>query len=150
MIRQGLVLLGAVSLSLPTLGQAPSLRPGRYEVTSELSLPGRPTMPPRKDVNCLSAKDLADLSTALVKEKASETCKVTRQQATASGWTFTRVCTAGHGGTEVTYSGEVSITSAESYHAVIHMKGSAGAATNPLFQGSTVTITATRVGECSR
>src|SRR5260221_9640828 len=89
------VSLTAAGLSISAASQAPSLRPGQYEVTTALALPGTSMKPqPRKDVNCLAAEDLKDLSRTFGK-KHEQGCTVSDYHVTATGVTFTKTCPSG-------------------------------------------------------
>ena len=56
----GLVLasFAVTTLSVTLPAQTPTLAPGKYEKTSEMSMPGRPARPARKDTVCLGEDDV--------------------------------------------------------------------------------------------
>jgi hypothetical protein len=64
-----------------------------------------------------------------MKNNDSKNCTVADGKLKGSGLTFTRVCSNPHG-SRVTFSGDVTFTSAEWYHGVFHMT-SDGHVTNP-------------------
>lgn len=143
-------ILLAVAL-VPTLGaQVTKLKPGQYELVSEIALPGRSTpLPGRKDTHCYSAKDIEDLAKALSGESKSQTCKVLSTKTTGTVLGYTTECTHPDG-TVVNSSIELEITSAESFHAVVRMKDTSGRSASPLFLNSTITMTGKRIGDCSK
>jgi hypothetical protein len=136
---------------VPALAQTVTLRPGQYEATSELALPaGSPVkIPPQKDVICITAEDLRDLPTKIVKGGPFQNCKVTEQTVTATGIKFTKECT-GPDGKPVMYIADVTFTSSESYRQVVHMSGGSGRGNNSPIPRSTMTGTAKRVGDCTK
>jgi hypothetical protein len=143
-------LLFTVVIPLSVAAQTPTLKPGRYEVVSEISLAGRgEKLPPRKDLHCYTSQELADLPKIIAGRASSPNCKVLSSKIVESTLTYTTECATGGEG-RVISSGEVQFTSSESYHAVVTMKQSAGRAANPMLGGSTLTITAKRVGDCEK
>ena len=138
-----------VVASLSALAQTPNLRPGRYETTSEISMPGSPAkMPPRKDEACITAEDVKDLSRTLAKNSPMQKCTVSNSKVTGTALVFTKEC-ANADGLKMQYTGDVTFTS-DAYHAVVHMRDSSGRATNPMLKGSTITVTAKRIGDCTK
>jgi Protein of unknown function (DUF3617) len=150
MMKMSLVsgLAGALAVSFVALAQSPGLKPGKYEIASEISMAGR-TMPPRKDEACYTTDDVKDLSRTLVKDDQKRHCTVSNSKVSGTALSFTKSCTSAEGLT-MTYTGDVMFTSAESYRAVVTMKDSSGRATNPMLRGSTITTTAKRIGECAK
>src|SRR5437667_306803 len=100
----GLVLASvvAVTFSLTVLAQAPSLRPGKYEKTSETAMQGRSSKnPPKKDVVCLSEQDVKDLGKTALADDRFASCKDSVHKVTGATTTFTRTCAARDGNTFV-------------------------------------------------
>jgi hypothetical protein len=144
-----LALLAAATYSLTVLAQTPNLRPGKYEDTEEISIAGRPgKMPPRTHVRCFTAEDLKDWSSLSNEDDKRGTCKIVDRKATGTTLLLTKECSNAAGVFTATI--DVTVTSADSYHAVVTMKQSAGRATNPILQGSTTTATAKRIGDCTK
>ena len=145
-----LSLAGAIAMSLAAFAQTPNLRPGKYETTSAISLPGSPTkMPRRTDEACLTADDVKDLSKRLVRNDQKGNCTLSNSKVTGTALAFTMECTVSDG-LKMLYTGDVTFPSSESYHAVVTMKDTSGRATNPMMRGSTITTTAKRIGECTK
>jgi hypothetical protein len=144
-----LALLAAAACSLTLLAQTPNLRPGKYEDTEEISIQGRAgKMPPRTHMRCFTAEDLKDWNN-LFKENGNQAgCKVVDRKVTATSLVSTKECSNAAGVFTATVN--VTVTSPDSYQAVVNMKQSSGQATNPMLQGSTTTATAKRIGDCTK
>jgi hypothetical protein len=85
-------------VSLPALAQTPNLRPGNYEQTDEVSMPGRPSKnPPRKAVVCLGEQDVKDLGKIPIGDNARQMWKDSDQKVTGNKITVTRTCTIADG-----------------------------------------------------
>jgi len=138
----------AAALSLTLLAQAPNLRPGQYEDTEETSIPGRPGKMARKYLRCYTAEDLKDWNNLFKEDDSRRRCKIVDRKATGTTLMLTKQCAAGDG--TLTATIDVTVTSPDSYQAVVNMKQSSGRATNPMLQGSTTTATAKRIGECAK
>jgi len=126
--------------------QAPTLKPGQYELVSEFSMAGRPGgLPARKDLHCYTARELQDLAASVAKSNAKQNCNVLNSKTAGSTMTFTTEC-VNPDGSRLTSSGEVSFTSQDSYHVVVKMSSEA----NPALNGTTIKITAKRIGDCTK
>jgi hypothetical protein len=113
---------------------------------SEIVMGGRAMkLPPRTDAACVTADDLKDWSRTIVKSEGS-TCTLTEYKPSGSKLTFVRECT-GRNGARTTYRGDVTFTPPDTYRSVTTISGTS--ATNPL-NGSTITTTAKRVGDCAK
>ena len=147
----GLV-LAAVSVATfsPTVrAQTPTLRPGKYEKTSETAIQGRPAKnPPRKDVICLNEPDLRDLTNTALSDDGQKSCKVSNYAVAGTTATFTRTCAARDGNTYVVDM-TMTFTSPESYRGVAKIKSISGGPMKVL-EGATTTTTAKRIGECTK
>jgi len=140
----------AVWCTASLLAQSPTLKPGQYEVVSEISIAGRQGgLPPRKDLHCYTAQDVQDLANLVAKRDVKQNCKTLNSKVTGSTLTFTTECTNADG-SRLTSSGEVNFPSPESYRAVVNMKQSSGRSANPILNGSNITITAKRIGDCTK
>jgi hypothetical protein len=73
--------------------QAPDLRAGRYEMITEMEMPGM-KMPPNKKLECITADDLKDFSKFVISDMGSD-CKVPEVKLTSGEMTFTANCTGG-------------------------------------------------------
>jgi hypothetical protein len=128
----------------------PTLRPGQYELVSEIALLGRADKaPPRKELHCYTPDELRTLANIIVRKQATQDCKVLSSNVVGSTMKVTTECAIGDGNS-LTSSAEVQFTSAESFHAVVTMKQIGGRAANPIMGGSTITITAKRIGDCAK
>ena len=84
--------VAAATLSSLLLAQAPPLRPGQYEIKTEMSVAGQPVkMPPRRDVHCYTPEELQNLGTSMGHDKA-QNCKVVSSKTTGSTLAFTTEC----------------------------------------------------------
>jgi hypothetical protein len=83
----GLVFVGAA------LAQTVNLRPGQYEMTVEMNMPGGQKMAPLKQTDCITADDLKDFTKAFQEPDFAKTCKVSGYTATGSKVTFNMDCT---------------------------------------------------------
>ena len=126
-----------------------NLRPGQYEMVSQIAMKDRPTkLPPRRDVVCITVEDLKDITTKLVQNNGASGCKLTEKTPTSGGLRFTRECSKTAGIT-TTQTGELTFTSGESYHEVVTFSTKGGPAGGP-FGDSTITIDGKRIGDCTR
>jgi len=141
------ILFACAAVSTILAAQAANMRPGQYEITSEMAMAGRGMKtPPRKDVTCVTAEMMRDWSSNLVKTSGGVTCKVAEYKATGNTLAFVRQCATDQGKT-TTYKGDVTFAPPDTYDAVIAIAGSDGA--SPL-NGATITMTAKRVGDCAK
>jgi len=138
----------AAMLSSLVRAQTPPLRPGQYEIKTEMSVPGQPgKMPPRRDVHCYTAEELQNLGKSMGNDKA-QGCKVVSSKTTGSALAFTTECPDPAGKSIIT--GTVTHTSLESYHAVVSLKSTSSRADDPFGQGMSLDITGTRIGDCAK
>jgi len=138
------ILLTAAAVVPALSAQAPTLRPGQYELVSEFSMAGRTGgLPGRKDQHCYTAQELQDLASRVAKSNAKQHCTVLNSKTSGSTTTFTTEC-VNPDGSRLTSSAEVNVTSQDSYRVVVTMKGP----TNP--GGTTITINARRIGDCAK
>jgi uncharacterized protein DUF3617 len=143
------ILGAAVAFSLTGFAQAVNLRPGQYEMVSQIVMKDRPTkLPPRKDVVCITTEDLRDITTKLVQNNGASGCTLTEKTPTSGGLKFTRECSKTAGVT-ITQVGDLTFTSLESYHEVVKMSTKGGPPAGP-FGDSTITIDGKRIGDCTK
>src|SRR5687767_11298406 len=71
-----------------------ALRPGKYNVTMNLTLPGAPSSSTQEDTDCLSAADAKDLVKAMMRELSDEpSCTASNVKTAGSKLTFDAACT---------------------------------------------------------
>jgi len=137
----------ALTLSLGLFADTLSLRPGKYEKTSEWAMPGRPSRPPKKDSVCLNERDVKDLG-GTVTNLREMTCKDSEHKVAGATTTFTRTCNGTDGSTfEVDLA--MTVDSPESYRGVATFKKVSGGPMKSL-EGATNTTTAERSGDCTK
>jgi Protein of unknown function (DUF3617) len=141
-----LVFVIAAIFSLTVLAQTPSLRPGNYEKTEEISMAGRPSKsPPRKAVVCLGDQDVKDLGKIPIGDNAKQVCMDSDQKVAGTTITLTRSCTVPDG-SKIVLGLTMTFTSAESYRGVATYKSASG----PFKTRATITTTAKRIGDCKK
>ena len=134
------VIAGAVAAGLPACSQSPTLRPGKYAVTSELEMSGGMKVPGVQQEQCITADDLKDFSKPML-SKEMESCKVSDYKADGSKITFNAQCN--QGGVASTISAETTFT-ADAYNSLIKVK-------SPAMGGEmTMKATAKRIGDCTK
>jgi len=95
-----------------------ALRPGKYNVTMQMALPGSPLSNTQEDTDCLSPEDAKDLVKAMLRELSSESsCSASNVKTTGNKLTFDAACTMQ--GNVVSASTELTINSETSYVAVM-------------------------------
>lgn len=114
-----------------------SLRPGRYEVTAEMNLAGFPSKP-QTDVDCLTERDVADLTRLLLRDESTEGCKTSNVKWSGSTLTFDTECDVDG----ERYGSTVDLTfTPDTYKGTMRMTMSDGKVT-------VLKMSARRVGEC--
>lgn len=144
------IVAGIAVLSLDAFAEGITMRPGEYELKTELSVAGKPgKVPPRREVHCYTAEQLQNLGNSIGRDPKQD-CKVLSSTTSGSTVTFATECLAKQG-TTITLTGTVTHTSAESFHSVVSVKDTSERANNPLMQGEmSMDITARRIGECKK
>jgi len=126
-----------------------ALRPGEYELKTEMSVEGSPAkMPPRRDVHCYTAEEMQHLGSSIGHDP-KQNCKVVSSKTTGSTFTFTTEC-AGRDGATSTITGTVTYTPPEAFHSIVKLKDTSGRADNPFAQGVSMDITGKRIGDCKQ
>ena len=124
---------------LPGVAQTVNMRPGKYETTAKIDLAGM-KMEPQKQVECITADDLKDMSKALLDPEFTAGCKVTSSKVVGNKMTFDTDCQEDDlrmtGVTEMTFA-------SESFSAIMTMKDNKGRVTK-------IETTAKRIGECAK
>jgi uncharacterized protein DUF3617 len=131
------LVLGACTLT--AFAQTVNLRPGKYETTAELDMPGM-KMPPQKEVDCITSEDLKDFSKKLIDPEQAKGCKVSDYKVVGNKLTFNTDCKDDD--VRVTSSMEMTFTP-ESFSGVMKSKDQAGRA-------MTIKTSAKRIGECTK
>jgi Protein of unknown function (DUF3617) len=139
-IRTFLGLTGALTFVGAVVAQTVNLRPGQYEMTVELNMPGGQKMAPIKQTDCITADDLKDFTKAFQDPDFAKTCKVSGYTATASKVTFNTDCT--EDGQRMTGKTEMNFTS-ESFTGLTTTKDGDG---NVI----TMKMSGKRIGECPK
>ncbi len=127
-------------------------RDGRWEVTTEMQMPGMPnmpnmpgmSMPPMKSTQCITKEDAADPSKALPSAPqrggAPSDCKMTDQKIVGNKVTWTMVCT---GANPMTGTGEIEYAG-DAYNGVIMTNAARGNQSMAM----TIKISGKRLGDC--
>ena len=138
-----LVLAGAAAgPRLPAAAQNSLLGPGKYEGTVEVSIAGE-AQPPQKDEQCFTRADLDGLECWLA-TSFGDSCSVTDHQAAGRRATFAITCME-DAGRATTTRAELT-TDHDAFAAVMHRTEDVGGEQLE----STYSITARRVGDCSK
>jgi hypothetical protein len=119
--------------------QTVNLRPGRYEITAVMDMPGM-KMPPQTNVECITPADLKDFSKKLIDPEEAKGCTVSNYKVSGNTLTFNTDCKDDD--TRVAMSTEMTFTS-ESFVGVMKSKDQDGRIMN-------IKTTAKRVGECTK
>ena len=144
------LVLGALSGVWLVSAQGVDMRPGRYEITMQIAMPGQEMqMPPRTESLCVTAEDLKDWSRNLVKTADGTTCKLAEYKPVGTRLTFVRECTS-RSGERTTYTGDVTFMPPDSYRSTLKIASAGGEKSDPFARGMTMNGTAKRVGECTK
>jgi len=116
------------------------MRPGRWEVTMQMSMANMPMkMPPTKTSSCITAEQLAkDPTSGLNTGVGSNQCKVTDQKFSGSKVAWKMACT---GQAAMTGEGEMTFTD-DAYTGSVKMTTPQGA--------MTMQLAGKRVGDCTQ
>jgi hypothetical protein len=118
-----------------------ALRPGQYNVTMELTLPGAPSAGAQQDTDCLSPEDAKDLVKAMMRELANEqSCTASNVKTSGNTLTFDAACSVE--GNVVSANTELTIKSETSYAAVMQVNA-AGVSTTLKITGQWAGATCT-------
>jgi hypothetical protein len=95
------VFTAAVTIGIAAAASAQiALRPGQYEVTAEMQLPGAPAPMKVTDTDCITPEEASDLPRLMMQENDSaESCKVSNVQMTGNKITFDTMCEMAGGST---------------------------------------------------
>jgi hypothetical protein len=141
----------AIMLATPLFAELPRLRPGKYEVQTQLAMPGRASAPPRAKEQCIGPEDLKDLSRKLSTMPQKPNCAVSDYKQSAGAVRFTQICNV----PDASFISKVNLTfpSDESFRGVVELSSTWGPdapEVPPMYRGSTITITAKRIGDCTK
>lgn len=101
------VAAAAGSAETAETAETPTLHPGRYEVVSEIQLPGL-SMSPRTELECLTPERVRDLRRVVFREDALVGCVMSEPVIAGGQLTFVSVC-SDDDGTERTTRTELEI-----------------------------------------
>jgi uncharacterized protein DUF3617 len=102
-----------------------SVRPGQYQVSLEMQLPGSPQPTTAETFDCLAPEDAQDLAKAMLRELANESaCTASNQQTAGNKLSFDVACAVE--GQQVKSTIAVTVVSAESYSAVMDVEVAPG------------------------
>lgn len=132
------VLLG-VAMTWTALAQTQSpMRPGSWQVTMKMNIPGMGDMPPMTQTQCVTAAMLKDPQTAIPKGPEGGDCKVSDYKFTDTTATYKVSCTQPMA---MTMLGEMKYSGTDSYTGTMTMD------TNG--QKLSMSFDAKRLGECA-
>jgi hypothetical protein len=116
--RARLATASLVAVGAATAWAQLALRPGKYDVTLEVSLPGAPLPMSQHDVDCLSPEDAKDLVKAMLRELATaQSCSANNIETAGNKLTFDAACVVE--GAQVKSSTELTLRSDTAYTAVM-------------------------------
>ena len=142
-ILRSTLIAGAIALAgtLTTSAQQHPMRPGRWEITTQMDMPGMPMkMPAQKAVRCITQKELNDPAGAVPKppEGQKNTCKVSDYKVDGNKVTWKMSCSEPHA---MTGTGEI-IVDGDTYTGTMKMN---------MDQGQmTMKYNAKRLGDCEQ
>jgi hypothetical protein len=130
---------------------APRLRPGQYERTIAATIPGRPAAPPRKTTQCITADDVKNFSKAMNTRSDQQGCAINDYKQSATDVSYTQTC-AVPDGSRLTSTVIITFPTEETFRAVVETSSTGGTLSDkyPMLQHSTITMTAKRIGDCSK
>lgn len=98
--------LVALALSAPTAAAQNPMRPGQWEITMQMEMPGMPMqMPPQKTTQCVTAAQLKEPNSGVPAGPANpNSCKVSDYKTTSNSVSWKMACT---GPQAMTGSGEI-------------------------------------------
>ena len=139
--RLSSIVLLSMALSWTALAQTQSpMRPGSWEVTVKMSMPGmNMEMPPMTQTQCVTADMIKDPQASVPKGPGGGDCKVSDYKFTANTATYKMVCTKP---TPMTATGEMKYSGTDAYVGTITIDSSG--------QKMSMSYDAKRVGDCPK
>jgi hypothetical protein len=136
--RSSTIALLSLVLSWTVLAQTESpMRPGSWQVTTRMNMPGMGEMPPMTQTQCVTPAMLKDPQGAIPKGPEGGDCKVSDYKLTASTATYKVTCTQPMA---MTLNGEMKYSGTDAYTGTMTMDANG--------QKMTMAIDAKRTGEC--
>ena len=136
--RSSSILALTLALSWTVLAQSQSpMRPGNWQVTVTMNMPGMGAMPPMTQTQCVTAAMLKDPQGAVPKGPDGSDCKMSDYKFTANTATYKLTCTKPM---EMTMLGEMKYSGTDAYTGTMTMDTSG--------QKMTMAFDAKRTGEC--
>jgi len=137
--RRCLAVLGLIGVSVAVVAQTVNLRPGKYEMTTEISMADMPKMPPFKAEQCITGEDVKNIAAGKKLggvEELGLNCKTSNFKLNGKTVTFSVTCDSGTWNVETTFAGDA-------YTQVLNGKDS---------QGHVMTGkgNAKRIGDCTK
>jgi hypothetical protein len=140
-IKKRLAAVALLALAATAAWAQLALRPGKYNVRMEVTLPGAPTAATQDDTDCLSPDDAKDLVKAMMRELSTEqSCTASNVKTTGNKLTFDAACTVA--GNVVSANTELTIPNDTSYAAVMKID-TAGVSTTVKIAGQWAGATCT-------
>ena len=136
--RFSTIALLSLVLSWTVLAQTQSpMRPGNWQVTMRMNMPGMGEMPPMTQTHCVTADMLKDPQGAVPKGPEGGDCKISDYKFTASTATYKLTCTQPMA---MTMNGEMKYSGTDAYTGTMTMDANG--------QKMTMAFDAKRTGEC--
>ena len=136
--RFSTIALLSLVLSWTVLAQTQSpMRPGNWQVTMRMNMPGMGEMPPMTQTHCVTADMLKDPQGAVPKGPEGGDCKISDYKLTASTATYKLTCTQPMA---MTMNGEMKYSGTDAYTGTMTMDANG--------QKMTMAFDAKRTGEC--
>ena len=136
--RFSTIALLSLVLSWTVLAQSQSpMRPGNWQITMRMNMPGMGEMPPMTQTQCVTADMLKDPQGAVPKGPEGGDCKISDYKFTASTATYKLTCTQPMA---MTMNGEMKYSGTDAYTGTMTMDANG--------QKMTMAFDAKRTGEC--
>lgn len=145
------VVLCAAGVMNVLAADLPRLRPGLYERTTATTIPGRPGEPARETTTqCIIAADIKDFWKAMHSRTLEPDCGVSDYKQSPTKVRYTRICIVG--GARMTSKETITFPTPETFRAVVETTRTGGRSSDQIamLDGSTITVTARRIGDCSK
>jgi hypothetical protein len=137
--RVSSIALLTLALSWTVLAQTQSpMRPGSWQVTTKMNMPGMGEMPPMTHTQCVTPAMLKDPAGSVPQAPGGSDCKMSDYKFTASTATYKMTCTKP---TPMTMLGEMKYSGTDAYIGTMTMDASG--------QKVTMSFDAKRIGECA-